>query len=96
MGYTQAELEDVQDRWKLRFPPDLLELMRKRRPLMPRGFDWLKTPSAEIQRILEWPFEGLWFDVQENELWWPEWGEKPKALFDQGRSSAKSSQRRQS
>jgi hypothetical protein len=85
MGYTQAELEDVQDRWKLRFPPDLLELMRKRRPLMPRGFDWLKTPSAEIQRILEWPFEGLWFDVQENELWWPEWGEKPKALFDQGK-----------
>ncbi|MEJ0058444.1 MAG: SMI1/KNR4 family protein [Terricaulis sp.] len=85
MGYSQAELEDIQDRWRLRFPPDLVELMRSRRPLMRGGLDWLKTSSAEIQRILEWPFEGLWFDVREADLWWPEWGEKPKALFDQGK-----------
>jgi hypothetical protein len=83
MAYSQTELEDIQDRWKLRFPPDLLELMRCRRPLLTGGFDWLKTSPSEIQRALEWPFEGLWFDVQENGLWWPEWGVKPKALFDQ-------------
>lgn len=83
MGYSQAELEDIQDHWKLRFPPDLLELMRRRRPLMPGGFDWLVSSPAEIQRILEWPLEGLWFDVQENGLWWPEWGEKPEAPLDQ-------------
>jgi hypothetical protein len=32
-----------------------------------------------------WPFEGIWFDVREGELWWPEWSGKPKALFDQGK-----------
>lgn len=43
VGYSQAELEDIQDTWKLRFPPDLIELMRKNRPLLPSGFDWLNT-----------------------------------------------------
>jgi hypothetical protein len=82
VGYTQAELEDIQDRWKLRFPPDLTELMRSRRPLL-HSFDWFKTSEAEIKRILDWPFGGFWFDVREADLWWPEWGLKPKSLFDQ-------------
>jgi hypothetical protein len=27
--------------------------------------------------MLDWPFEGLLFDVERNKLWWPEWGERP-------------------
>jgi hypothetical protein len=72
-GYTQTELDDAQQKFGLVFPPDLVALLRDRRPL--DGHDW--TDEAAIRRMLAWPFEGLLFDVEHNRLWWPEWGEKP-------------------
>lgn len=51
--------------------------------MFPRAFDWIKTSEVEIQRMLDWPFEGFWFDVRENELWWHEWGAKPKSALEQ-------------
>lgn len=83
MGYSQSELEAIQDKWRLRFPPDLVELMRERRPLRSGGFDWLTMPAEEIKRALYWPFEGLLFDVQQNDVWWPEWGPMPKSAAEQ-------------
>jgi hypothetical protein len=72
-GYTQAELDDAQEKFSLVFPPDLSALLREKRPL--KGHAW--TDEIAIQRMLAWPFEGLLFDVERNNLWWPEWGEKP-------------------
>jgi len=72
-GYTQAELDDAQQKFGLMFPPDLVALLRDRRPL--DGHVW--TDEVAIRRMLAWPFEGLLFDVEHNSLWWPEWGEKP-------------------
>ena len=72
-GYTKTELDDAQEKFGLVFPPDLLALLRDRRPL--DGHLW--TDEVAIRRMLDWPFEGLLFDVEHNHLWWLEWGEKP-------------------
>ncbi len=81
MGYSQSELDEIQAQWNLRFPPDLIDLLREQRPLLgesPGSFDWLLSDPATIQRNLDGPFEGFWFDVDHNDdLWWPEWGDKP-------------------
>ena len=77
MGYTATELEDVQALWNLRFPPDLVEMLREHRPLMDGSFDWIDTDPAEIQAWLDWPFESFWFDVEHASVWWSEWGDKP-------------------
>jgi hypothetical protein len=61
-GYTQAELDSAQRRFDLEFPPDLIALLREKRPA--NGHDW--TNDAEIRRALAWPFEGLLFDVAIN------------------------------
>jgi len=76
-GYRQSELDEIQRRWALRFPPDLIEQLLRRRPLVAGGFDWLETSDTEIESMLRWPMEGFAFDVLENGLWWPEWGAKP-------------------
>lgn len=78
-GYSSEELEAIQDRWRLRFPPDLVNLLQHQRPLIggPHSFDWLTSDPAVIQDKLDWPFEGFWFDVVHNHTWWPEWGPKP-------------------
>jgi hypothetical protein len=65
MRYTQSELDIVQERWRLRFPDDLLALLLEEGPLL-RGvahFDWRTTDPETIQNMLDWPFESFWFDV---------------------------------
>ena len=73
-GYSQAELDAAQARFGLRFPPDLVALLLERRPL--HGYDW-RTDDESIRRALAHPLDGLLFDLEHNDLWWPEWGERP-------------------
>lgn len=72
-GYSQSELDDAQHKFGLVFPPDLVALLRDRRPL--KGHDWID--EAAIQRAIAWPLKGLLFSVEQNRLWWPEWGDRP-------------------
>lgn len=94
-AYSQNELADAEERWNIRFPPDLADLYLERRPVAigkNRFVDWVSDPEDEIRGALEWPFDGFLFDVERNGLWWPEWGERPtqpagrrevlKAVFD--------------
>jgi hypothetical protein len=73
-GYTSNELDAAQERYGLRFPPDLVELLLDRRPV--HGWDW-RTDDVGIRWALEHPLGGLLFDLEHNGLWWPEWGERP-------------------
>jgi hypothetical protein len=72
-GYTQTELDSAQQKFGLVFPPDLVALLRDRRPS--DGHVW--TNEVAIKRALEWPFEGLLSSVERGFIWRPEWGEKP-------------------
>lgn len=72
-GYTEAELDRAQNRFDLVFPPDLVALLRRKRPL--EGHDW--TDDRAIRRALDWPFVGLLKSVESGRLWWPEWGKLP-------------------
>jgi hypothetical protein len=76
-GYTQSELDSAQERFGLHFPPDLVDLLLDRRPV--RGWDW-RTDEAGIRWALEQPLGGLLFDVEHNDLWWPEWGDRPSTI----------------
>jgi hypothetical protein len=73
-GYTQGELDTAQAKYDLSFPPDLVTLLREKRPVL--GYDW-RTDEREIREALAWPLEGLLFDVEHNGLWWPAWGDRP-------------------
>ncbi len=73
-GYSQSELDAAQEKFGLVFPPDLVALLLERR--LPDGYDWTGD-EGPIRSMLEWPLEGLLFDVEYDGLWWPEWGERP-------------------
>jgi hypothetical protein len=85
MGYSQGELDDIQARWGLRFPPDLCALLGEQRPLGqgPGVFDWVRSDAESIRSRIAWPFESFWFDVENSDVWWPEWGERPVDPRDQ-------------
>ena len=74
-GYTQGELDSAQHRFGLVFPPDLVALLREKRPV--DGHDW--RDDAAIRRALDWPLDGLLIAVESGQLWWPEWGTVPSS-----------------
>lgn len=84
MGHSQAEIDSIQERWVLRFPADLIDLLREQRPLVggSAAFDWIVTEPNQIQGMLDWPFEGFLFDVEHNNLWWPDRGDRPEVAVD--------------
>ena len=74
-GYTLAELDSMQHRFGLVFPPDLVALLRRKRPV--QGHNW--TDDRAIRRALDWPFNGLLESVENGRIWWPEWGRLPSS-----------------
>jgi hypothetical protein len=77
-GYRQSELDEAQELYDLRFPPDLVELLREKRPS--NGYDW-RSDGEAIARALRWPLEGLLFEVEENDFWLAEWGGRPSSAM---------------
>ena len=73
-GYTRDELDLAQETFGLTFPPDLIDLFLERRPT--QGWDW-RSDGKKIRGMLAWPLDSLLFDVENNDLWWPQWGERP-------------------
>ena len=51
-GYTRAELDRAQAKYGLPFPPDLVALFLKRRPVL--GWDW-RSEESEIRTMLARP-----------------------------------------
>lgn len=78
-GYSSDEIEDAQTRWGLKFPPDLIDLLKERRQLIGGvgEFDWTTSDPKIIADRIEWPFESFCFDVEHNVAWWPDWGARP-------------------
>lgn len=78
-GLTIAELRRAEERFGVRFPPDLAELLGEGLPVGPGFPDW-RTLDASIEHQLAGPLEGILFDVEHNAFWLPEWGARPAAL----------------
>src|SRR5690606_18105628 len=74
-GYTSGELEGAQEKYDLLFPPDLIEVLLEKRPA--KSFDW-RTDDDYIRSRLAWPLEGILFDIENNEFWLADWGERPR------------------
>jgi hypothetical protein len=86
-GLTAAEIQRVEEIHRFRFPPDLRSLLSCALPIGPKypggptSFpDW-RSPES-VQEQLDWPFEGIAFDIEHAAFWWEPWGPRPAALSD--------------
>lgn len=65
-GLSDKELRQIQQEYHLCFPPDLKDFLMAALPIS-QGFpNWREGPKQEILRKLEWPYEGLCFDIKNN------------------------------
>ena len=76
-GLTAAELGAAEQRWGLRFPPDLAEFLRYALPVSAGWFDWRSPDDPAIQNALAWPREGICREIEQNAFWPDQWGSRP-------------------
>ena len=76
-GLTDDELDAAERRHGLTFAVDHRALLRLGLPL--NSPDWRDPADPRLER-LDWPVDGVLFDVEENEYWAPSWGDRPADL----------------
>jgi hypothetical protein len=77
-GLREEQLAAIEEQFGFRFPADLRMLLAA---FVPAGEGFPDWHRPEAQAMLDWlaePAEGLAFDVEENEIWPPAWGERPE------------------
>lgn len=79
-GLTDREVEAAEERFELRFPPDLRAFLQNALPYGPRFPDWRSGDTNELREWLNLPKEGILFDVEENAFWLEEWGPRPATM----------------
>ena len=79
---TDSEVARVEGQYRFRFPPDLRQFLQTSLPVSDRFPDWRSGSESYLTNWLNWPRDGLLFDVEHNAFWLPEWGTKPSALIE--------------
>jgi hypothetical protein len=81
-GLTESELRRAEESYGLIFPPDLRMLLTFALPVGKSWPNWRDIDSPEIEKMLNWPYEGMCFDIKNNAFWPKQWGPKPVGLRD--------------
>lgn len=81
-GLTESEVQRAEASYSLTFPPDLRRLLTFALPIAKRWPNWREIDSAAIWKMLNWPYEGMCFDIEHNAFWPEKWGPKPVDLAE--------------
>lgn len=76
-GLSDSSISRVQDTFGFVFGPEHREFLQT---VLPRGNswpDWRRGSAQELRRRLEWPIDGVVFDVHHGEFWARSWGDRP-------------------
>ncbi len=79
-GLTDAEIAAVQTRFGFRFPPDFCSFLQTALPRGPMFPDWRSGEESAIREWLDFPRQGILFDIEHGGFWLEEWGPAPQSL----------------
>lgn len=77
LGLRDEELTGVEQRFGFTFAPVHRSFLAQALPLGPGWVDWRRHPTRAIQDRLDWPEDGLIFDVLNSDFWPHSWGPRP-------------------
>lgn len=79
-GLSDTEVVQVEQRYGFTFPPDLRCFLQYALPISERWVNWRDDTEVEIRERLNWPVEGICWDVEYANFWMDAWGPKPTEL----------------
>lgn len=86
-GLSDDEVLQVETKFNLKFPPDLKLFLQTALPTSDKFVNWRlglksKSEADKILSRLDWPLEGMLFDLQSNNFWIDSWGNRPDNYND--------------
>ena len=84
-GLDDGEINQIESLFQFKFPPDLKLLWQTGHPVSGKFVNWRKGIKSEaeaekIQNRIDWPLEGMLFDIELNNFWDDSWGQVPNTL----------------
>lgn len=79
-GLTEGEIRDIEERYRFKFPPDLRDFLTFALPTSNGFVNWRCETEDEIVNRLQWPYDGICFDIEHNVFWPAMWGKRPSSL----------------
>jgi hypothetical protein len=84
-GLTKTEIGAIKQKFNVVFPPDLARFLMTALPTSDDFVNWrkglaLKEIEMKIRKRMEWPFDGMVFDIENNNFWVDNWGQKPDTV----------------
>ena len=86
-GLSDKEVSRVQDRIGFAFGPEHREFIQSALPVGKSWPDWRKGSKEDLRGWLDWPIEGVLFDVLNNSFWPASWGDRPDEQDGRGREA---------
>ena len=91
-GLSNEEIEAIETRYEICFPKSLIEFYKEALPINDSSqgamnfYNWRDTSAeniARIKKMLDWPWEGVFFDIDHG--FWVDGWEEPKTLEEKKR-----------
>jgi hypothetical protein len=79
-GLSDVELAAAEELCGSRFPPDLRGFLSTALPVGKSFPNWRVLDDGALEYRLAWPFDGIRFDIENNDFWRTEWGQRPDDL----------------
>jgi hypothetical protein len=76
-GLSDAEFARIDEVHGFEFGTEHRELLSAVLPVGKSWPDWRSDPRSQLQAQLDWPVDGVVFDVLSNSFWPASWGPKP-------------------
>lgn len=86
-GLSDEEVSRVQDRFNFVFGPEHREFIQSAVPVGKWWLDWRNDTDEDLRGRLDWPLEGVLFDVRNNDFGPASWGDRPDAKDDREREA---------
>jgi hypothetical protein len=68
-GLSAEEFVRIESRFRFSFPRDLRAMLAVALPISPGFPNWRSEEPEELDRILDWPADGVCFDITNNDFW---------------------------
>jgi hypothetical protein len=81
-GMSSVEIRQIETDYNFCFPPDLKEFLMFALPVSSGFFNWRYASREQIIYQLSSPYEGICFDIEHNNFWMEEWGDRPSSHLD--------------
>lgn len=84
-GLTEDEIRKCEEVFDIKFPPALKNLLKEVLPISKEFINWRdhsKRNVLQIKKRLDWSWEGIVFDIEENDFWVQNWGVKPDLVAE--------------